>query len=238
MTKPAKLLALASLLALLPAAALAKKPAAAKSAPGKHTQALDAWQNCPLPESSLAAFPRLPKSYRVPQVLEDSLRFAGRVDAGGRASCSGLVPSRFVPGKDQGGLQFGLVAKVEKPIKLWRVFTSQPTGCGGAKAEGGWWSAQDPRPRGKATYRKLNAVCESWNDFGEVIECTAQPGAVVVIGPTESVSAAGCSCKGHTAKDHYSRENAEWQVYVPLFQKGAKVPSLKPVMECKAAAHW
>lgn len=241
MTKLASAVVLAVL--CLTNAALAKtaNPPKTPKAPGKHSEALDVWQNCPLSDQALGSFPHLPSGYSVPAALASHLAFAERVDHGGRAGCAALQTKFFVPGKGHGGEQFGLVAKVKKPLRLWRAFTSKPTACGGARIDGGWWTPEDPRARGKAVYRKANAVCESWNDFGEVVECVAQLGAVVVIGPTESVDATGpssCSCAGHTAKDHYGRDNSEWQVYVPLYAKGAKAASLKPVFDCKPAVHW
>lgn len=41
-------------------------------------------------------------------------------------------------------------------------------------------------PADKAAYRKLTAVCNTWNDFSRVVTCTLNKGTVVAIGSTQS----------------------------------------------------
>ena len=76
---------------------------------------------------------------------------------------------------------------------------------------GSWWTF-DP-PRGTAQqYRVTYEICLGWNDLTWVATCTLKKGAVVAIGPGNSVSAD--TCQDPSGKERYPASPRHWQVYV------------------------
>lgn len=113
----------------------------------------------------------------------------------------------------QGGLTEGLVVRLTEDVPVYRMW-SGPTkkdSRGNTNRMGQWWSYD--APTGPVTgYRTDYEICLGWNDLTWVATCTLKKGAVVVIGPGQSVSAE--SCGDPTGKESYAANNEDWQVYV------------------------
>lgn len=113
----------------------------------------------------------------------------------------------------QGGLTEGLVVQLTEDVPVYRMW-SGPTkkdSRGNTNRMGQWWSYD--APTGPVTgYRTDYEICTGWNDLTWVATCTLKKGAVVVIGPGQSVSAE--SCGDVTGKETYAANLEDWQVYV------------------------
>lgn len=113
----------------------------------------------------------------------------------------------------QGGLTEGLVVQLTEDVPVYRMW-SGPTkkdSRGNTNRMGQWWSYD--APTGPVTgYRTDYEICTGWNDLTWVATCTLKKGAVVVIGPGQSVSAE--SCGDVTGKETYAANPEDWQVYV------------------------
>ncbi len=76
---------------------------------------------------------------------------------------------------------------------------------------GQWWTFD--RPSGTlAGFRRRYEVCVQWDTLQWVAQCTIRRGAVVVIGPGQSVSAH--TCGDPTARESYPANDRDWQVYI------------------------
>ena len=121
-------------------------------------------------------------------------------------------PSAIKP-DGQGGLSQGLVVRLTADVPVYRMW-SGPTkkdSRGNTNRLGQWWSYD--APNGPQTgYRTDYEICMGWNDLTWVATCTLKKGAVVVIGPGQSVSAA--TCGDATGKESYPANATDWQVYV------------------------
>ncbi len=113
----------------------------------------------------------------------------------------------------QGGISQGLVVRLTADIPVYRMW-SGPTkkdSRGNTNRMGGWWSYD--APTGPVSgYRTAYEICNSWNDLTWVATCTLKSGAVVAIGPGQSVSAA--TCGDVTGQEAYAANNKDWQLYL------------------------
>lgn len=76
---------------------------------------------------------------------------------------------------------------------------------------GGWWSS-DPPSGPAAQYRTDYEVCNAWNQLTWLARCTLRRGAVVAVGPGQSVSAQ--TCGDAAGQESYPPNRRLWQVYV------------------------
>lgn len=84
---------------------------------------------------------------------------------------------------DKGGVCAARAFVAQQPVKVYRVFDSSR----GSSAMGRWWSLTKPEgPREK--YRQDYAICAAWSALDRLTSCTIKPGAIVVIGTTQSVA--------------------------------------------------
>lgn len=113
----------------------------------------------------------------------------------------------------QGGVSAGLVVKITQDLPVYRMWNGpeKKDARGNTNRLGGWWSYDAPKGP-VAKYRKDYEICQTWNDLTWVATCTLKAGAVVVIGPGQSVSAE--TCGDPTGKEHYAANAKDWQVYV------------------------
>lgn len=125
-----------------------------------------------------------------------------RADLGNAVKAAGL-----------GGVSEGLVVRITEDVPVYRMW-SGPTkkdSRGNTNRMGSWWAYD--APTGPATgYRSDYEICLAWNDLTWVATCTLKKGAVVVIGPGQSVSAE--TCGDPTGKEAYVANAEDWQVYV------------------------
>lgn len=111
----------------------------------------------------------------------------------------------------QGGLVRGLVVRVTQAVAVYRLWSGpQAVNANGqTNRMGQWWSYDAPAGE-RDRYRADYEVCTDWNELTWVASCTLQPGAVVAIGPGQSVSEETCGRPGET----YPANERMWQTYV------------------------
>jgi hypothetical protein len=115
------------------------------------------------------------------------------------------------PGK--GGISDGLVVKTTADMNVYRLWNGPDKldAQGFTNRLGPWWSYDAPTGS-DAAYRARYEICKIWNDLTWAVTCTLKKGAVVAIGPGQSVSAE--TCEDPTGKEHYSANWSSWQVYI------------------------
>lgn len=113
----------------------------------------------------------------------------------------------------QGGVSAGLVVRITRSIPVYRMWNgpNKKDAQGRTNRLGGWWSYDAPHGSAKE-YRGDYEICESWNELKWVAKCTLKKGAVVVIGPGQSVSAE--TCGDPTGQEHYAANAEDWQLYL------------------------
>jgi len=105
------------------------------------------------------------------------------------------------------------VVRITQDIPVYRMWNGpgKKDGRGNTNRMGGWWSYDLPAgPVSK--YRADYEICLAWNDLAWVATCTLKKGAVVAIGPGQSVSAE--TCNDPTGKESYPANATGWQTYV------------------------
>lgn len=203
---------------------------------------LDEMLECRTPDVVLKPFPSsAPDDLRVlavPEVLQSRLGFVQPLALGAAAPCKGIDPKYIVKPDGGGGVRWALMGKVVKPLSVWRAFSQGELECEGkpvkrATQYGSWWTTEDPRKSGKDAYQIGVAVCSLWNDFTSVVHCTIRPGAVVAVGPTQSVSDCKCPVLPRNAPESYQATD-NWQVYLNLY--GTK--DTNAILACEAPIAW
>jgi hypothetical protein len=113
----------------------------------------------------------------------------------------------------QGGVSEGTVIRLTQDIAVYRLWSgpAKVNAAGLTNRIGGWWSYDAPRGT-QAQYRSNYEICNGWNDLTWVAKCTLKAGAVVVIGPGQSVSAE--TCGDPTGKESYAANSRDWQLYI------------------------
>lgn len=132
---------------------------------------------------------------------------AGDPDYGRAAVGSAVKPA------GQGGVSAALVVRVTEDIPVYRLWNGpgKKDARGNTNRMGGWWSYDAPTgPVSK--YRADYEICLVWNELAWVATCTLKKGAVVAIGPGQSVSAE--TCNDATGKENYPANATGWQTYV------------------------
>ena len=113
----------------------------------------------------------------------------------------------------QGGLVEGTVIRLTQDVTVWRMWSgpTKKNAAGLTNRIGGWWAYDAPKGT-QAQYRTAYEICNGWNDLTWVAKCTLKAGAVVVIGPGQSVSAQ--TCGDPTGVESYPTNHKDWQTYV------------------------
>jgi hypothetical protein len=126
-----------------------------------------------------------------------------------RADLAGAVKP---PG--EGGLVApGLVVRLTADVPVWRLWNGAAKKDAGGRTNrmGQWWSYDAPHGSQQG-YRNDYEVCVSWNELTWVAQCTLKKGAVVAIGPGQSVGAKACG--DAAGKEAYPANPKDWQVWI------------------------
>lgn len=116
-----------------------------------------------------------------------------------------------VKAEGQGGLVRAVVVRLTEPVTVYRLWSGPQVvnDRGQTNRMGQWWSHDAPSgPR--ETYRADYEVCRAWNELTWVATCTLRAGAVVAVGPGQSVSEETCGSPGEA----YPANARLWQTYV------------------------
>lgn len=133
-----------------------------------------------------------------------------------RADEAGAVKS---PG--EGNVSRAVIVRLTQDMPIFRLWNGPDAvdASGHTNRIGSWWTFE--RPRGSVQrYRQDYAVCLGWNRLAWVATCTLKKGAVVAVGPGNSVSAE--TCGDASGREHYPPNERMWQLYVarPLERVG------------------
>jgi hypothetical protein len=93
-----------------------------------------------------------------------------------------------------GGIYDALAVRTTEDMTVYRMWNGPDVvdDAGRTNRLGGWWTSD--APSGPVdVYRVDYAICDSWNDLTWVATCTLRAGAVVAVGPGQSVSLQTCS---------------------------------------------
>ncbi|MGE5516820.1 MAG: hypothetical protein ACM31D_13480 [Bacteroidota bacterium] len=123
----------------------------------------------------------------------------------GRANVGDAVKS-----EGQGGVSQALVVQLSQDLPVYRMWNG-PVTSGNSNRLGGWWAFDAPRGT-REGYRRAYEICGTWNQLVWVATCTLKQGAVVAIGPGQSVSAQ--TCNDSSGYEYYDANRRDWQVYV------------------------
>jgi hypothetical protein len=110
----------------------------------------------------------------------------------------------------QGGVSQALVVRLTQDMPVYRMWNG-PVTTGNSNRMGGWWAFDAPRGT-REGYRRAYEICGTWNQLVWVAKCTLRQGAVVAIGPGQSVSAQLCG--DASGYERYDANPRDWQVYV------------------------
>lgn len=123
----------------------------------------------------------------------------------------------------EGGISNGVEVKTTEEIKVYRLWdgpdSEKIARTGVTNQYGAWWSLGTPHGT-RDQYRNEAAICKRWNDLKWAALCTVKRGAIIVVGPTQSVSEDKCRDpnKPEIKPDHYS-ENLTSQIYIDNYLK-------------------
>jgi hypothetical protein len=147
--------------------------------------------------------------FQLPAVLASS---AEALPPGAAGYARADLPSA-VKAPGEGNVSRAMVIQLTQDIRVFRLWSGpdKKDANGRTNRIGSWWT-YDP-PRGAAAqYRVDYEICRAWNDLTFVATCTLKKGAIVAIGPGNSVSAETCGDK--TGHEHYPANEGHWQLYV------------------------
>ncbi len=112
----------------------------------------------------------------------------------------------------KGGVFEGKVVKVRKAFPVFRVYTEKKDPrTGWNNRLGGWWTHVPPaKGTSTADYRKRYEICESFNPgLDRVVKCRLYPGALLLIGPGQSVDEQLCGKPGERYAADVGKENLQ-----------------------------
>jgi len=116
----------------------------------------------------------------------------------------------------KGGVYEGKVLKVKKTFPIFRVYTKRENPQTGHNNRlGGWWTHVPPaKGISKSDYRRRYEICESFNhDLDRVVQCRIYPGALLLIGPGQSVTEDLCAKPGESYASDTKKENLQIFVF-------------------------
>lgn len=160
----------------------------------------------PVPPQPL---PDEPAELPLPAALQG---LAVALDPGDPAAAAANLAGAVKP-PGQGGVSAGLVIQLTQDLPVYRLWSGpeKTDDRGYTNRMGSWWAYEAPAGP-VAEYRADYAICTAWNDLTWVATCTLQAGAVVVIGPGQSVSAEVCG--DASGQEAYPANPEDWQLYV------------------------
>jgi hypothetical protein len=127
----------------------------------------------------------------------------------------------------EGGISPALVVRLTADVPVWRMWNgpAKKDANGRTNRLGQWWSYDAPHGT-QQQYRTAYEVCLPWNELIYVAKCTLKKGAVVAIGPGNSVSPK--TCGDPLGKEAYPAAPNDWQVWI------SKVWARPQELECPA----
>jgi len=126
-----------------------------------------------------------------------------------------LIGNALKP-EGKGGVYEGKVLKVKKTFPVFRVYTKKVDPKTGRNNRfGGWWAhAAPPKGLSKTGYRQRYEICENFNhDLDRVLQCWIYPGALLLIGPGQSVDEDTCNKTGESYVADTGKENLQIFVF-------------------------
>ena len=133
--------------------------------------------------------------------------------ADGDADAPRAAAAKAVKPAGQGGMTKAQVVRITRDMPVYRLWNGpeKKDKDGHTNRIGAWWTYVAPRGP-VATYRHDYETCRAWNDFTWVARCTLKKGAVVAIGPGQSVSAEACG--DPTGAESYPANPDAYQTYI------------------------
>jgi hypothetical protein len=127
----------------------------------------------------------------------------------------------------EGGIKEGLVVRLLGDLPVWRLWSgpAKRDARGNTNRIGQWWGYDAPHGA-RQDYRRNYEICNAWNDLTWVARCTLKKGAVVAIGPGNSVSPKLCG--DATGQEQYPMNDRDWQLWI------AKAWSRAKELDCPA----
>lgn len=110
----------------------------------------------------------------------------------------------------QGGVTRALVVRLGQDMPVYRLWNG-PQASGQSNRLGSWWAFDTPKGT-REGYRRAYEICGTWNELKWVATCTLKAGAVVAVGPGQSVSAA--TCNDTSGYETYDVNRKDWQVFI------------------------
>lgn len=142
----------------------------------------------------------------LPAALDGKMAVIDATDADyTRANVTGAIKP-----EGQGGVSQALVVRLNEDLPVYRMWNG-PVTTGTGNRLGGWWAFDPPRGT-REGYRRAYEICGGWNELAYVASCSLKKGAVVAIGPGQSVSAE--TCGDASGNERYDANARDWQVYV------------------------
>lgn len=125
------------------------------------------------------------------------------------AARAGATSAVKPPG--QGGLTEAVVVRLTADVPVWRAWSGpeKKDSRGNTNRIGQWWSADAPHGT-RDGYRRSYEICVGWNDLTWMAKCTLHKGAVVTVGPGQSVSAETCA----SPDESYPANPVDWQLFI------------------------
>ena len=154
--------------------------------------------------------PETPKpTLSLPTALSGKAELLGPTDADYARAAVGSA----VRPAGKGGVSDAIVVRMTQDIAVYRMWNgpARKDASGNTNRLGSWWSYEAPRGT-VANYRSSYEICLAWNDLRWVATCTLRAGAVVAIGPGQSVSAE--TCGDPTGKEQFPANARDWQLYI------------------------
>ncbi len=148
-----------------------------------------------------------------------------------------LIGNALKP-EGKGGVYEGKVVKVKKSFPIFRVYTKKENlQTGRNNRLGGWWTHVPPgKGISKSDYRRHYEICKSFNhDLDRVVQCWIYPGALLLIGPGQSVNDETCGKAGESYASDTAKENPQifiFEMYNHSF------PSLSDQTPLKDTEHY
>jgi hypothetical protein len=121
------------------------------------------------------------------------------------------APWQAVSAPGKGATSAALVVRLKEDVPVYRAWSGTEPSEHPRQADrlGQWWSFDDPRGLTRESFRRAYGVCSAWNQLRKVATCRLLKGAVVAVGPPQSVDASTCG-----TAEAYPPNLAAWQVYI------------------------
>lgn len=145
--------------------------------------------------------------------LPEILRGKAQVLSASSPDYARAAVSSAVKPAGMGGVSEALVVKITQDIPVYRMWNGPGVldARGNTNRLGSWWSYDAPHGT-VGGYRVGYEICTAWNTLKWMATCTLKAGAVVAIGPGQSVSAE--TCGDPTGVEQYPDNPLEWQTFV------------------------